>query len=68
MSKFKIGDKVRCIRGTEANAELHCAVPLKTGEVFVVRDPGGEGNNPGIYLEGNHYGYYQDRFILVEQK
>lgn len=64
MSEFKVGDRVRCIRGTEADPSLHATNPLKTGEVFVVRDPGA--SSTCIILEGNHYGYYKNRFILVE--
>lgn len=66
MSNFKVGDRVKCIRGSEANPLLNYA-PLKTGEVYVVVDPG-EGYNPCIVVKGICISWYEDRFILAEKQ
>lgn len=60
MSKFKVGDKVRCVDDTE------CAADIEYGEVYVISYAGLD----GVDLEGfqQQCGYFhRARFELVEE-
>lgn len=61
MSEFKIGDKVRCIRGVEGSQWLKNE-PLKTGVCYVIREACGD----DVYVEGILPGYKADRFVKEE--
>lgn len=61
MDDFKVGDRVRCIRGVEgSNVMAH--EPLKTGEIYVVKSV----NGTHITVEGIGLRYMKDRFIKDE--
>ena len=59
MSKFKIGDRVKCINnGDDPSGHL------KLGDIYVVSKVG---SNNDIVIEGSVIFWFGKRFVLVEE-
>ncbi len=58
---FKVGDRVRCIRGVEGDPDL-AMEPLKTGEHYIVSLVDAD----DIRVEGIPYYYVDDRFVKID--
>lgn len=62
MSDFKVGDKVRCIRGVEGSGSTMEHEPLKTGEHYTISKV----KVDHITVEGIGLDYLKDRFVKDE--
>lgn len=56
MSKFKVGDRVRCIDGARSS--------LIPGHIYIVKDS----DNKMVVIEGTHYAFANTRFELVKEE